>query len=59
VRSGQQQFTHSKVMAWVAIERAVQAVERYGLPGPAGRWRKLRTQMHEEICQRAVDPARR
>jgi GH15 family glucan-1,4-alpha-glucosidase len=58
VRSGRRHFTHSKVMAWVAIDRAVQAVERFGLPGPAGRWRKLRTQMHEEICQRAVDPAR-
>jgi GH15 family glucan-1,4-alpha-glucosidase len=58
VRSGRRHFTHSKVMAWVAIDRAVQAVERFGLPGPAGRWRKLRTQMHQEICQRAVDPAR-
>jgi len=58
VRSGRRQFTHSKVMAWVAIDRAVQAVERSGLPGPAGRWRKLRGQMHQEICQRAVDPAR-
>jgi GH15 family glucan-1,4-alpha-glucosidase len=58
VRSGRRHFTHSKVMAWVAIDRAVQAVERFGLPGPAGQWRKLRTQMHEEICQRGVDPAR-
>jgi GH15 family glucan-1,4-alpha-glucosidase len=45
-------------MAWVAVDRAVQAVERFGLPGPAGRWRALRTRMHEEICTRAVDPAR-
>src|SRR5260370_7825426 len=56
VRSGRQHFTHSKVMAWVAVDRAVQAVERFGLPGPAGRWRALRTRMHEEICTRGVDP---
>ncbi len=58
VRSGRRHFTHSKVMAWVAIDRAIQAVERSGLPGPAARWRALRSQMHEEICRRAVDPAR-
>jgi GH15 family glucan-1,4-alpha-glucosidase len=58
VRSGRQQFTHSKVMAWVAIDRAVQAVERFGLAGPVRRWRALQTRMHQEICRRAVDPAR-
>jgi GH15 family glucan-1,4-alpha-glucosidase len=58
VRSGRRHFTHSKVMAWVAIDRAVQAAERFSLPGPVRRWRKLRAQMHAEICQRAVDPAR-
>jgi hypothetical protein len=58
VRSGRRHFTHSKVMAWVAIDRAVQAAERSGLPGPAERWRALRKRMHEEICRRAVDPAR-
>ncbi|MGH3274751.1 MAG: glycoside hydrolase family 15 protein, partial [Streptosporangiaceae bacterium] len=58
VRSGRRHFTHSKVMAWVAIDRAVQAVERTGLDGPIEHWRKLRSQMHDEICQRAVDPRR-
>jgi GH15 family glucan-1,4-alpha-glucosidase len=58
VRSGRQHFTHSKVMAWVAIDRAVQAAERSGLPGPVRQWQALRKQMHQEICQRAVDPAR-
>jgi GH15 family glucan-1,4-alpha-glucosidase len=58
VRSGRRHFTHSKVMAWVAIDRAVLAVERFGLDGPVERWRKLRSQMHGEICQRAVDPGR-
>jgi GH15 family glucan-1,4-alpha-glucosidase len=58
VRSGRRHFTHSKVMAWVAIDRAVQAAERFGLPGPVRRWRVLRKRMHEQIRQRAVDPAR-
>jgi GH15 family glucan-1,4-alpha-glucosidase len=58
VRSGRRHFTHSKVMAWVAVDRAVQAVERYGLDGPVARWRALRKTMHEEICRRAVDPGR-
>jgi GH15 family glucan-1,4-alpha-glucosidase len=58
VRSGRRHFTHSKVMAWVAIDRAVQAVERFGLDGPLEHWRSLRRRIHEEICQRAVDPRR-
>jgi GH15 family glucan-1,4-alpha-glucosidase len=45
-------------MAWVAIDRAVRAAEQFSLPGPARQWRALRSQMHEEICQRAVDPRR-
>ena len=58
VRSGRQHFTHSKVMAWVAIDRAVQAFERFALEGPVDRWRKLRGEMHDEICERSVDPDR-
>ncbi len=58
VRSGGRHFTHSKVMAWVAIDRTVQAVERFGLDGPVEQSRKLRSEMHAEICQRAVDPRR-
>ncbi len=40
VRGGRQHFTHSKVMAWVAFDRAVKAIENFGLEGPAERWRK-------------------
>jgi GH15 family glucan-1,4-alpha-glucosidase len=58
VRSGRRHFTHSKVMAWVALDRAVQAVERFARPGPVRRWRALRRRMHQEICQRGVDPRR-
>jgi len=55
VRGGRDQFTHSKVMAWVAFDRAVKAVEQHGLPGDATRWRALRAQVHAEVCTNAVD----
>jgi GH15 family glucan-1,4-alpha-glucosidase len=58
VRSGPQQFTHSKVMAWVCIDRAVRGVERFGREGPVDRWRKLRTEIHDDICRRGTDPVR-
>jgi GH15 family glucan-1,4-alpha-glucosidase len=50
VRGPRRHFTHSKVMAWVALDRGVRGVERYGLPGPADRWRKARDEVHAEIC---------
>jgi GH15 family glucan-1,4-alpha-glucosidase len=58
VRGPRQHFTHSKVMAWVAFDRAVKAVEQFGLNGPAGRWRALAAQIHEEVCQRGFDAQR-
>ncbi len=58
VRGEQQHFTHSKVMAWVAFDRAVAAVEEFGImAAPVERWRALRARLHEEICTRAFDPA--
>lgn len=54
-RGEPQHFTHSKVMIWVAFDRAVASAEQFGLKGPVNRWRKLRDQMHEEICARAFD----
>jgi len=56
VRGGRRQFTHSKVMAWVAFDRAVRSVEEFKLPGPADRWRGLREHVHEEVCQKGFDP---
>jgi GH15 family glucan-1,4-alpha-glucosidase len=41
VREPRRHFTHSKVMAWVAFDRSVKAVERYGLDGPIARWRQF------------------
>jgi GH15 family glucan-1,4-alpha-glucosidase len=50
VRGPRRHFTHSKVLAWVAFDRAVQSVERFDLPGPADRWRRIREELHREIC---------
>ncbi|WP_456307219.1 glycoside hydrolase family 15 protein [Paeniroseomonas aquatica] len=56
VRGGRKHFVHSKVMAWVAFDRAVQSVEHWGLSGPVKRWRGLRARIHEEVCQKGFDP---
>jgi GH15 family glucan-1,4-alpha-glucosidase len=58
VRGGPKQFTHSKLMAWVAADRAVKAVERFGLPGPAARWRALREEIRRDILTRGYDADR-
>ena len=57
-RGPSQHFTHSKMMAWVAFDRAVKLSERFGLPGPADRWRALRAAVHAEICDRGFDRRR-
>jgi GH15 family glucan-1,4-alpha-glucosidase len=56
VRGGPRQFTHSKVMAWVALDRAVKSIESFHLRGPLARWRKLREQIHAEVCERGYNP---
>jgi GH15 family glucan-1,4-alpha-glucosidase len=58
VRTGRRHFTHSKVMAWVAFDRAVRSVEEFGLEGPADRWRSVRDEIHAEVCRRGFDPRR-
>ena len=58
VRGPRRHFTHSKVMAWVAFDRAVKAVERYGLEGPVERWRQLRDEVHAQVCERGFDHRR-
>jgi len=55
VRGPRRQFTHSKVMAWVAFDRAVKAVERYGAAGPVERWRQLRDEVHADVCGNGFD----
>ena len=45
-------------MAWVCVDRAIRAVERFGREGPVDRWRKLRTEIHNDVCRRGTDPLR-
>jgi GH15 family glucan-1,4-alpha-glucosidase len=59
VRGPRRHFTHSKVMAWVAFDRAVHAIERFHLDGPVERWRALRDEIHQEVCARGFDPDRK
>lgn len=58
VRGEPRQFTYSKVLAWVAFDRAVKAVERHGLEGPVERWRKLRDAVHRDVCEKGYDAGR-
>src|SRR5947209_486755 len=55
VRGPRRHFTHSKVMAWVAMDRAVKAIEQFGREGPLDRWRALRDQIHESVCRHGYD----
>ena len=58
VRGPRRQFTHSKVMAWVAADRAVKAVEAFDNDGPVDRWRRLRKEIHNEVCREGYDAGR-
>jgi GH15 family glucan-1,4-alpha-glucosidase len=55
-RGGRRHFTHSKVMAWVAFDRAVKRAEQFGRQGPVDRWRDLRDAIHREVCERGFHP---
>jgi GH15 family glucan-1,4-alpha-glucosidase len=56
VRGEPRAFTHSRMMCWVAFDRAVDNAERYGLDGPVERWRKLRETIHADVCAHGFDP---
>jgi GH15 family glucan-1,4-alpha-glucosidase len=58
MRGDKRHFTHSKVMVWLAFDRAVKAVEQYGLEAPVARWRKIRDRIHAEVCERGYDRGR-
>ncbi|MFI1012099.1 glycoside hydrolase family 15 protein [Streptomyces sp. NPDC020965] len=59
VRGPRRHFTHSKVMAWVAADRAVRTLESDPtLRGDVRRWRAMRDEVHREVCEKAYDPAR-
>jgi GH15 family glucan-1,4-alpha-glucosidase len=64
VRGPRRHFTHSKMMAWVALDRAVKGVEHFGFCAPppsqggVERWRAVRAQIHDDVCRRGFDPQR-
>jgi GH15 family glucan-1,4-alpha-glucosidase len=55
MRGPPQHFTYSKVMAWVAYDRAIKSSEAFGLPGPVDEWRKLRDVICDDVCEHAYD----
>ena len=59
VRGPPRHFTYSKIMAWVAFDRAVKMVEGLGLPGPVERWRELRDRIHNDVCEGGYSTRRR
>jgi GH15 family glucan-1,4-alpha-glucosidase len=59
VRGPRRQFVHSKVLAWVAFDRVVKAVELFGRDGPElASWKKSRDAIHREVCEKGFDRRR-
>jgi GH15 family glucan-1,4-alpha-glucosidase len=56
VRGGRRHFTYSKVMAWVAFDRAIKSAEAFGLEGPLDKWRAIRDEICAQVCEKAFDP---
>ncbi|MEP7061998.1 MAG: glycoside hydrolase family 15 protein [Betaproteobacteria bacterium] len=54
-RAAPTHYTHSKVMAWVAFDRAVRSSEEFGLDAPVARWRAVRDRIHDDVCRRGFD----
>jgi len=54
-RGGPQQFTYSKVMAWVAFDRAIRVATKLRIKAPVARWKKVRTAIHKQVCARAYN----
>jgi GH15 family glucan-1,4-alpha-glucosidase len=58
MRGERRHFTHSKVMAWVALDRAIKAVEGHDVAGPVERWRRTRARIHADVCRRGYNARR-
>ncbi len=54
-RAERKHYVHSKVMAWVAFDRAVRSAEEFGLEGPVARWRLIRDRIHDDVCAKGFD----
>jgi GH15 family glucan-1,4-alpha-glucosidase len=59
VRGPRRHFVHSKVMAWVAVDRAVKSIQQLGVPGPLERWAALRDEIHAEVCEKGWNQNRK
>jgi GH15 family glucan-1,4-alpha-glucosidase len=59
VRGPRRHFTHSKVLAWVAFDRAVKSIEQYGVDGPLERWRSVRDAIHDDVCRHGFSRQKR
>jgi GH15 family glucan-1,4-alpha-glucosidase len=59
VRGPRRHFVNSKVMSWVAVDRALSDAEEFGFPAPLARWRRLRQQIHGEVLTEGYDADRR
>jgi len=55
VRNGARHFTFSKIMAWVAFDRAIKSAEAFNLKGPLDRWRRLCSEIHDDVCRLGFD----
>jgi GH15 family glucan-1,4-alpha-glucosidase len=58
VRGPRRHFVHSKVMAWVAVDRTVKLIESGEADGPLERWRELRETIHRDVCEKGYDAER-
>ena len=58
VRGGPQQFTYSKIMAWVAFDRAIKSATEFGLRGPIEEWKEIRAAIHADVCRHGYDSKR-
>jgi GH15 family glucan-1,4-alpha-glucosidase len=56
MRGERRHFTHSKMMAWVAFDRAIKSAQEFGLPGPLDEWQRIRAEIHDEVCRKGYDP---
>jgi GH15 family glucan-1,4-alpha-glucosidase len=55
MRGPSRHFTYSKMMAWVAFDRAIKSAQEFGMPGPVEHWQRVRTEIHEDVCRNGFD----
>jgi GH15 family glucan-1,4-alpha-glucosidase len=58
VRGGRKHFTYSKIMAWVAFDRAIKSAAEFGMTGPVEDWKEQRAAIHQDVCRHGYDEQR-